>query len=193
MTRFGPFFIVGIGGVVVAVSIGANRPSWIGVGIVYLLAAATVLYRRRISTMLQFHHGVGTFIAAILLTAVINGIWIASQYSSFSLGFWDVLLGDILRTVMVAAAIPTGLSTNRWHYLVSVLPIPLLIGVRIAETVRSSMPYDGELTIAVHLWLLLMYNIHILVESLIFALPLFVLLHGVPTTVERWLTVDVDG
>lgn len=143
--------------------------------------------------MLRFRHGVGVFIMAVLLTAVINGIWIASQFSPFSLGFWDVLLGDILRTIMVAAAIPVGLSTNRWHYLVSVLPIPLLVGGRIAETIRSSIPYDGELTIAVHSGSLLLSNIQILVQSLIFALPLSVLLHGVPTTVTRWLTVDVDG
>lgn len=175
------------------VSIGTSRMSWVGVGLVYVLTAVAVFYWKSAGAEIGFKRGIGVYLTAVLMAILLNGFWIAAQYSPLSVAFWDVLLSDVLRTVIVAAAIPVGLSKNRWQYLVSVIPIPILIGIDIAETIQSSLPYERELTIAGHFLELLQYNIQILVEGLIFGIPIYIALRGVPPTVDKWLSAEGDN
>lgn len=177
----------------VAGSLGASRLAWVGVGLVYLLTAATVSSVERTGTSVKFKHGVGVGLVAVLLIVVLTGVWKAALYSPFSIAFWDAVLSYTLRTVVVAAVIPVSLSTTRWQYLVSVVPIALLVGIDVAETIQSSMPYEGELTIAAHFWRLLLYDAQILVEGFLFGIPVYVVLRGVPPTVDKWLSADGDN
>lgn len=193
MNRSPLLVLGGIGGVVVAASLSSSRLAWVGVGLVYVFTAATVCYLQRSGTAVKFQHGAGVGLVAVLLTALLTGIWKAALYSPFSLAFWDVLLSYTLRTVIVAAVIPLSLSTDRWQYVGSLIPIPLLIGIDIAETIHSSLPYGGELTIATHFWSLLLYVAQPLAEGFLFGLPLYVVLRGVPPTVEEWLSAVGDS
>jgi len=192
MRRSRLLLLGGVGVALVAGSLGVSSLRWLGVGLVYLLVAATVTSLNRAEKPVEFRHGVGVGVVAVLLTAVLTGIWKAAPYSPGSVAFWDVVVSYTFRTVIVAAVVPISLSTTRWQYLGSGAPIPLLVGIDIAESIRSSMPYEGELTIAAHFWSLLLYAVQISVEGLLFGIPLYVVLRGVPPTVDQWLSADGD-
>lgn len=193
MRRSRLLLLGGTGVALVAGSLGMSRMRWLGVGLVYLLVAAMIASLNRAEKPVEFRHGVGIGVVAVLLTAVLTGIWNAAPYSPVSVAFWDVVVSYTLRTVIVAAVVPISLSTTRRQYLGSVAPIPVLVGIDIAETIRSSMPYEGELTIATHFWNLLLYAVQISVEGLLLGIPLYVVLRGVPATVDEWLSADGDA
>lgn len=192
MKRSWILFVFGLGGFLFLTSISESNPELAGVGIVYVVTAGSITYLNSRNTKVQFRHGVATFIGAIALTAITIGIRTAPQYSVFTVGFWDVLLSDLIFPVSVATIVLVSVSTERWHRLIGVLLVLLLVGITVAETVYSSMPYGAKFAVATHIGLRLSYNGQVVVGGILLGLPLYLLIHGVPPAVNEWLSVNVD-
>lgn len=192
MARLNSLLIAGIGGIVLLVSLASGTAEWVGVGVAYLFTAVVFA---RIDTPdhdLPFRYGGGIFVGTLTVTALVNGVWISDQYTVTTWGFWDILIDDLVMPAVVAAVSSLTLTPRHRHHLAIILSAATLLGVTITEKVMSSVPYDGRATFIEHLGFLLGFYGQVVGGGIVIGLPLYLLLNGVPPTVDDWLAGRIN-
>lgn len=179
----------GLGLVILLVSIGVGISSWIGVGIAYLLAASVFRRLRAAGRAVTTRHGIGIAVGTVALASVMVGFGVSSDHSPITAGFWDVLVNDLVLTVVVAVVTATGVTDDRRHRVAGGLAVALLLGIVIGETILTSLPYDADLTLVDHLVSRVAYRVRVLVGGVMSSVPIVLLLQGVPDRIDRLLTI----
>ncbi len=182
-----------LGAVVVLVSLGVGMPSWVGVGVAYLLTAGVVRRLRVAGRTANARHGAGIAVGTVAIAAAVVGIELPSDRSVLSTGFWDIVLNDLVLAVTVAAVVAASLTDDRRRRLLAGLVVVALLAVVIGETILTSMPYDGELTLLDHLLAQVAYRVQGLLGGLLLGLPPALLLRGVPARIDRLFAAEPGG